>query len=76
MTTRDLEPSYEPSRDPGGEASLSHDYDITDITHDITDPVPDDITKPDPNDIMEEPQLRLLHMISSLRSSLTDMNYS
>ena len=55
MTTRDLKPSHKPSRDLGGEVSLSRDYDITDITHDITDPVSDDITEPDPNDIMEEP---------------------
>ena len=69
MTTRDLEPSC----DPGGEASLSHDHDITDV---ITGPTPDDVKAQDPNDIMEEPQLCLLHMISSLRSSLTDKDYS
>ena len=76
MTTRDLEPSRDTSCDLGGEASLSCDHDITDVTHDITGPAPDDVLEPDPDDIMEEPQLRLLHMISSLRSSLTNPNYS
>ena len=76
MTTHDLEPSRDSSHDLRGEASLSRDYDVTDVTHDITGPAPDDTTEPDPDDIMEEPQLRLLHMISSLRSSLTDMDYS
>src|SRR5487761_1676399 len=73
MTTHDLEPSRDSSRDLGGEASLSRDHDVT---HDITGPAPDDVSEPDPDDIMEEPQLRLLRMISSLRSSLTDPSYS
>ena len=73
MTTRDLEPSRDSSRDLGGEASQSRDYDVT---HDITDPAPDDVNTQDPDDIMEEPQLCLLRMISSLRSSLTDKSYS
>ena len=55
MTTHNLEPSHATSRDPGGEASLSRDYDVTDITHDIMGPAPDDITGPDPDDIMEVP---------------------
>ena len=74
MTTHDLEPSREPSRDLGGEASLSRDHDvIPDVTHDITGPAPDDVSEPDPDDIMKEPQLR---MISSLRSLLTNPDYS
>src|SRR5487761_1598659 len=73
MTTRDLEPSRDSSRDLGGEASQPRDYDVTD---DITNPDPGDVNTQDPDDIMEEPQLRLLRMISSLRSSLTDPSYS
>src|SRR5487761_1764051 len=76
MTTRDLEPSRDSSRDLGGEASLSCDHDVTDVTNDITDPGSNDVNTQDPDDIMEEPQLRLLRMISSLRSSLTDKGYS
>ena len=77
MTTRDLEPLRVPSRDLGGEASLSRDHDIIpDVTHDITGPAPNDVTEPDPNDIIKEPQLRLLCMISSLKSSLTNPSYS
>ena len=71
MTT--LRPSRDASHDLGGEASLPCDYNVT---HDITGPVPDDVNTQDPDDIMEEPQLRLLRMISSLRSSLTDKGYS
>ena len=55
MTTCDLESSRDTSCDPRGEASQSCNYDITDVTHDITGPAPNDITKPDPDDIMEEP---------------------
>src|SRR5487761_93707 len=76
MTTHNLEPSRDSSRDLGGEASLSRDYDITDVTDDITGPAPDDVNTQNPDDIMEEPQLRLLRMMSSLRSSLTDKSYS